>query len=182
MRMSASCRKRPRMPRSSAERGFTLLELLVVLAIVSLTGAVVIPRFTAISASFDYALKREGFEQTLNGLAYQAYRDNQDFVLDGAFTAAGWDPKSAAKQADGNDIQGGLRTRPLIAVAREHLPPVNTIPPPLPLPDGWRLTTSDPIYYRRSGYCSGGSVELVIGQSRYSYALAPPLCQAVLAE
>ena len=170
------------MTRGSAQRGFTLLEMLVVLAIVSLTSAIIVPRFTTISASFDYALEREGFEQTLNGLSYQAYRDNQDFVLDGAFTATGKNPESGRKQSNDDDLPGGLRARPLIAVQREHLPPVNSIPPPLALPNGWRLNISKPIYYRRSGYCSGGNVELIIGQARYSYALAPPLCQAVAAE
>ena len=39
--------------------------MLVVLLIVSLTAGIVVPRMTTMGASFDFALKREAFEQTM---------------------------------------------------------------------------------------------------------------------
>jgi prepilin-type N-terminal cleavage/methylation domain-containing protein len=161
--------------------GFTLLEMVVVLVIVSLTAGIAIPRLPAMSASFDFALKRQTFEQMISGLSYQAFRDSQDLVLSGNYTESGRQKDDSAKQQTGEILPPSLRTRPLIDAAREDLAPVNPAFAALELPEGWRVQVNDPIYYRGSGYCTGGKLELLIGQRRYSYVLNPPLCDLSLA-
>jgi len=163
-------------------RGFTLLEMLVVLVIVATTSAVVFPNLTAMSSSVDFALKRDGFERTIGGLAYRFFRENQDAILVGTYTDQGRVTDSEPKQNSGTTIPGGMRTRSLIANQREILPPVISMYPDFKLPEGWRLEIKEPIYFHSSGFCDGGEVDVVIGRAQYSYVLVPPLCRAIRAE
>jgi prepilin-type N-terminal cleavage/methylation domain-containing protein len=188
--MSASCRSRQPMSRpekernaATGERGFTLLEIVIVLVIVAMTGAIVFPRLTTMAASFEFASQRDSFEQALNGLSYKTYRENDDKILQGSYTDAG--RAEAAKQPrrdPGTILPPEMRTRSLLAESREHLPPVVTNYAALPLPQGWEMVIAEPIYFRGSGYCSGGTVELFVGRLQYSYRLRPPLCRAELME
>lgn len=170
------------MRAGSRARGFTLLEIVVVLVIVSMTGAIVFPRLATMGASFEFASQRDTFEHTLNGLSYQAYRDNNDKVLSGTYTAAGRDEMAQARPARGETLSANMRTRSLLTESREHLPPVNASQAEVPLPDGWEVVIGEPIYYHGSGYCSGGTVDLYVGRLQYSYMLRPPLCRAELVE
>lgn len=171
-----------RTRRRSRARGFTLLEVVIVLVIVSMTGAIVFPRLATMAASFEFASQRDMFEQALNGLSYQAYRDNSDKIFSGLYTATGREEVKQARSQRGETLAPHLRTRSLIVESREHLPPVTTSYAEVPVPDGWEVVVGEPIYYRGSGYCSGGTVELYIGRLQYSYALRPPLCRAELVE
>ena len=165
----------------SGAKGFTLLELLVVLVIVSLTAGMVLPRLTTMGASFDFALKREGFEMALNGLAYQAFRNNQEMVLSGDYTDAGRIPGSEPKPELGDTLAPGLRALTAGGAVIEHLPPINPAYAELPLPQDWRVSVKQPVYIRASGFCEGGVVALTIGNADYTYTLSPPLCRAQLA-
>ena len=164
------------------ERGFTLLEIVVVLTIIAMTSAIVFPRLTTMAASFEFAAQRDSFEQALSGLSYQAYRENDDKVLHGFYTAAGRDATGQPRRRPSNTLPPQMRTRSLFTESREHLPPVRTTYAVLPLPEGWEMAIEEPIYFRGSGYCSGGAVELFVGSLRYSYDLRPPLCRAELRE
>ena len=163
-------------------KGFTLLEMLVVLVIVSLTAVMVVPRLTTMGASFDFTLKRESFEQTLNGLAYQAFRNNQDLVLIGEYTDAGRIPGSEPKHNLGDSLDPGMRALVAGNTTIEHLPPISPAYAELPLPSGWHVSVQQPVYIRASGFCGGGTVALEIGNADYTYVLAPPLCHAQLTE
>jgi prepilin-type N-terminal cleavage/methylation domain-containing protein len=176
---------RPEIERIAAtgERGFTLLEIVVVLVIVAMTSAIVFPRLTTMAASFEFASQRDNFEQALNGLTYRAYRDNDDKTLQGLYTAAGrGDEANQPRRESGTVLPPAMRTRSLTAESREHLPPVTKSYAMLPLPAGWEAVIENPIYFRGSGYCSGGTVELFVGRLQYSYRLRPPLCRAELME
>lgn len=164
------------------DRGFTLLEMLVVLVILGLTAGVVVPQMSTMGASFDFSLKREAFEQTLNGLAYQAFRDNQDLLLIGDYTDAGRVEGSEPKRDPGASLAASMRTLPAAGEERVHQPPLNPAYAQLPLPAGWRATVSAPIYFRASGFCGGGAVTLEIGRAAYSYELSAPQCHARLVD
>jgi prepilin-type N-terminal cleavage/methylation domain-containing protein len=173
-------RRANKFPIPGTSGGFTLLEMLIVLLIVGTTGAIVIPRLTTISSSFDFALKREAFEQVLDGISYQAFRDSQEIVLAGEYTDHGHTTGTEAAQDNGTVIAGGLRTLSAVDATRELLPPLNPAYPAPPLPAGWRMTVDSPIYFHPTGYCTGGTVALEIGKATYEYTLAPPLCRATL--
>ena len=168
-------------PNIDKRRGFTLLEMLVVLLIVSTTGAIVIPRLTTISSSFDFALKREAFEQILSGLSYQAFRDNQEMVLSGEYSEQGRISGSEVRRDNGTTIAGGLRTLSAAETMRELPVPLNLAYANLSPPAGWRVVVDAPIYFHGTGYCTGGNVRVEIGNAVYQYVLAPPLCRATLA-
>ncbi len=177
------------MPRPDAadraapgERGFTLLEIVVVLVIVSMTSAIVFPRLATMAASYEFASQRDTFEQTLNGLPYKAYRENSDAILHGFYTAVGRDEARQPQGERGTTLAPFMRTRPPTSGSREHLPPVTAAYASITMPQGWEVVVDEPIYFRGSGYCSGGTVDLFVGRLQYSYVLRPPLCRAELVE
>ena len=163
-------------------RGFTLLEVVVVLVIVSLTAALAFPRLSTMAASFNFASDRDQFEQTLNDLPYAALRSNSDKLLLGTYTDAGRDARLVPRRDTGATLDPSLRTRSLVADSREYLPPVNADFVPVALPAGWQMQVDDAIYYHGSGYCTGGTVKLLVGSLQYIYELKPPLCRAQLME
>lgn len=163
-------------------RGFTLLEMLVVLVIVATASAIVFPNLTTLSSSVDFAFKRDGFERTIDGIAYRVFRENQDAVLVGTYTDKGRISGDDSKKDSGTTIQGNMRTRQLITTQREILPPVIPFYPDFTLPEGWRLDVREPVYFHSSGFCDGGKFDLTIGRARYEYVLAPPLCRATRVE
>jgi prepilin-type N-terminal cleavage/methylation domain-containing protein len=166
----------------SHTRGFTLLEVVVVLVIVSMTAALAFPRLSVMAASFTFATERDQFEQTLNGLPYTALRSSSDQILLGTYTETGRDTRKQPSRSPGDTLDPSLRTTSLLANAREHLPPVNASFAAVPLPSGWQMEVTEPIYYRTSGFCTGGRINLFIGRVEYTYQLRPPLCRAELVE
>jgi prepilin-type N-terminal cleavage/methylation domain-containing protein len=182
MKMLAYFRERPRRIDSDQNSccGFTLLEMLIVLLIVGLTSAVVLPRLPLMADSLDFALKRQSFEQELSGLAYRAYAEKQDFILSGHYDSSGRASDQDQLNQRRTQIRGDLRALPAREGARELLPPIVTGDVAPAMPEGWEMVVSHPIYFHGSGYCSGGDVELRVGQLRYGYALGAPSCKAIL--
>ncbi len=184
MKTSVSFQERQRQAASYklSSRGFTLLEILVVLFIVGVTSAVVLPRLPLVADSLDFALKRQSFEQSLSGLAYEAYTENQDFVLSGHYTSLGRATEQTGTNSTRQGIRADLRTLPAAGEGREYLPPVILADVTPSMPEGWELVVAEPIYFRGSGFCTGGEAELVIGRLRYAYALKAPSCEATLVD
>lgn len=78
MRTSAS------FPRELSRRGFTLLELLVVMAIIGLMAALVGPNLQRLVGSMDRATRRDGLVADVASLSYRAYALGQSFELSDA--------------------------------------------------------------------------------------------------
>lgn len=157
-----------------------MLEMVAVLFVIGLVSSIVIPRLPAMQASLDFALKRDSFEQAMNGLAYQAFKENQDFILSGTYDANGQVGEAPSIGAPDNGIPGRMKVLPLIDTTRVMMPSVTPAQMAPPLPEGWRLEIATPIQYRASGYCSGGTADLAIGRRRYTYTIKPPLCEVAL--
>ncbi|MBY0510769.1 MAG: prepilin-type N-terminal cleavage/methylation domain-containing protein [Rhodospirillaceae bacterium] len=160
------------------QRGFTLLEVLVVLAMVGLLSALALPQFSVISDRLDFTLKRESFERELSGLGYRAFTEGQPLVLSGQYPR---DPKRASPAPEIEDPYSTASLELGLAPGQYRvLQPVMANDAPLMLPKDWRLTAETPVIYQVSGFCGGGSVSLAVGTQRYVYTLKAPECRVEL--
>jgi general secretion pathway protein G len=64
------------------QRGFTMIELLVVLVILGLTSALVLPKFPSIYERFKGKAEEDKFYQSLSVLNLRAYTQQTQLVLD----------------------------------------------------------------------------------------------------
>jgi prepilin-type N-terminal cleavage/methylation domain-containing protein len=178
--MSDFCPKRkPRPPspdRPALTSGFTLLEVLVVLALVGLLTAFSLPQFSVIRDRLEFTLNRESFERDLAGLSYRAFKEGRPFVLAGQY------PRRADETAASDASQQEATDNPAFLEPGQLRPshPVLLADAPLTLPAEWQVTVDRPIYYQVSGFCSGGAVKLTVGRRTYAYDVKAPLCQAEL--
>ncbi len=70
--------------RQDTRRGFTLIEILVVLVVVGLMAGLALPRLFAMAQRFEWASQREQLRVDVANLGYQAYRNGRSQVLDAA--------------------------------------------------------------------------------------------------
>lgn len=71
------------MIRSNAHsKGFTLLELLVVLVIMGLMASLIMPEFEKILTSLNASLERDRIQSEITSLSYRAYTLGQSFTLE----------------------------------------------------------------------------------------------------
>ena len=176
--MSDSCQRRRRKPsnRARGKKGFTLLEILVVLALVGLMTAFTLPQFSIVRDRLTFTLNRESFERDLGGLAYAAFKDGRPVILKGQYPRPPGGDKAPEKDEEFDSKEplflepGQLRPAPPVIAADAELP----------LPEDWRVTVAKPIIFQASGFCEGGTVDLLIGDLRYTYDLKAPTCEVAL--
>ena len=77
MQTSASCRR----DALRLAQGFTLLELLVVMAVVGLLAGLIAPNLEKLLGSVDRATRRDGLAADIAGLSYRAYTLGEAFEL-----------------------------------------------------------------------------------------------------
>ena len=175
--MWASCLKARHSHNAARQRGFTLLEVLVVLALVGLLTAFTLPQFSIIRDRLTFNMNRESFERELSGLRYAAFREGRAVVLNGEY------PRPAKTEEPASSSSGSIfKNEPDFSEPGQLRPmrPTIYLDAQLTLPDTWSLSVKEPIIYQPSGFCGGGTVDLLIGQVRYVYDLKAPACQAQL--
>lgn len=144
------------MARSACSRhsdlasGFTLIEILVVAAILGAIAALVMPQVERMFSRFSVALNRDDIERQIAGLGARAYVEGRTLKLQT------WPPATERE----------------IAEAPPEIVRVM-------LPAGWKLTVPQPIVYRFDGSCLGGRVVLEADGVALGYRLSPPFCPPV---
>jgi len=169
--------QRPRRrPNKAAAGGFTLLEILIVLALVGLMAAFSLPQFSVVQDRLAFTLNRDTFERELGGLSYAAFKEGRPLVLSGEY------PRRANESSGGSAMSVPQAIDPSLLRPGDLRPiePVTSGAARLNLPEDWQVNVKNPIVYQPSGFCGGGSVDLIVGDLRYAYDLKAPTCQVEL--
>jgi prepilin-type N-terminal cleavage/methylation domain-containing protein len=149
--------------------GFSLLEMLMVVFIIGLAAALVTPNLPMVFDRLASANQRDSFHRDINTLPYAAFEANQDLVLtEGRHEAReiNTDEPNASALAVMNDVitPGSYRS-------------ANLKPVVLNIPEKWVVQVPKPIFYRASGFCSGGRIIVSVGTLTDELNLLPPYCQ-----
>ena len=147
MRTSDTCRTE----RRSRRRGFTLLELLIVLALLGLATAVALPNLERLYAAATRTSERDRVLDQVAALGREAMLHGRAYVVFGNARAPGAD--EAARYA-------GYETYVV------------------DVPEGWRLEFDRPLLVRANGVCLGAALTLSHPEeAAVRVELAPPYCR-----
>ncbi|MDE0241997.1 MAG: prepilin-type N-terminal cleavage/methylation domain-containing protein [bacterium] len=147
MRTSDTTRKKVRKSRL----GFTLLELLIVLALLGLATAIAMPNLERFYAAATRATERDYVLDQVAALGRQAVLNGSAYVVFG--NAPSLDPSEAARFAEYETYV-------------------------VDVPDGWRLQFDQPLVVLANGVCLGGALTLSReGEETVRVELAPPYCR-----
>jgi prepilin-type N-terminal cleavage/methylation domain-containing protein len=142
-----ACRRAAKAP------GFSLFELMIVLAILSLMGVLAMPSLLKIADRTSFSLNRQDVERQLDALPQIAASLGRNVVLTSSPTAESAYLDDASPSDADTDAY------------------------PVKLPSGWTLTVDAPIRYRYDGTCSGGRLHVAVGSFEADYRMNPPLCE-----
>jgi len=124
---------------SQSTRGFTLVETIVVLALIALVTSIVFPNFTRLYDSTVLGSQKEDILGQIGDLGFRAYIEGRRFEL--------------------TNLRGG-DAQAVVAV-----------------PDGWVVSTLQPVIYKVNGVCLGGEVTLSTGVQQETFMLKAPYCK-----
>lgn len=153
----------------AAQGGFSLLEMLTVLFIIGAATALATPNLPLLLDRLSFAAERDTLVRDINRLPYVALGMGQDLVLSEEETMSSTAPQdqftlrlnNSATRLESGRYNAGLPAQPA----------------PLNVPEGWSIEIAEPIFYRPTGFCSGGNITATAGSLRYEFKLAAPYCQ-----
>jgi prepilin-type N-terminal cleavage/methylation domain-containing protein len=134
-------------------RGYTLLELMIVLFIFALLTGMVAPRLMTMYDSVQAAYQRDDIASQISSLSYQAYQQGINFRFE-----------TYPFNTSNEDYE----------ILKQYII--------LDIPENWKIIASEPIVFRANGACTGGKVSLQYGEVIYPIELVPPFCRAKLYE
>ena len=158
-------RERAGRPRPGRDRGFTLLELLVVLLLAALLIALAAPAGERFRASIARSTERDYILDQLADLGRQAMLRGRTFVvLSTGSDASVWDSSDADPASRGHAFES-------LSMGRYEAHVVD-------VPEGWDIAFDEPLVIRANGVCLGA--ELVLhyrGIVDVRVVLKPPYCR-----
>lgn len=134
-----------------------MLELLVVMAIMAGLVAIALPSFVQLFARVRYSYERSDVERQLYDMPQLVRQRGRGGVL--------VDSSLSVRDAAAADVEG----REAVLQRWDFLR--------IDLPQGWSMRVPRPLFYRFTGACSGGEVDLSTPSAVFRYRLAPPLCR-----
>lgn len=134
--------------------GVTLIELMVILALLALMGAMAVPEIERVFGSLRFRLNRDDIERQLAALQQQAYLDSRNYLLMSMPTL---------------NVQE-------VNEQRQQLIRYDALLAPIKLPQGFALEIDRPILFRRNGLCDGGRVQVQVAKFAYVYVMNGPRC------
>ena len=135
---------------ANTNQGFSLMELLVVLALISLLGALALPNLVGLFGSVTRATERDSILDQLAAIGRDALLAGRGYVVYG--------------------------TTPQIGPAVVIDEPFETYP--LVLPEGWQVDLDRPLRVRPNGVCLGATATLRHPDvETFEVVLAPPYCR-----
>jgi len=148
-------------------KGFTLLEILIVLLILGLSAAVVFPNLPLLIDRVSYSNKRKSFDQQLNSLPHAAIRNNQDIILSETLLRKGL-----------TNEKSNYVSEQIYELAKSlNYQSSNLYPASIEIPENWSIKIPNPIIYRSSGLCLGGELKIKTTKQSYDIRLLPPSCK-----
>ena len=150
-------------PRTVDRDGFTLLELLVVMAILAGLVAIALPSLNTLVARVRASFQRSDIEQQLRQLPLLVRQSGHSGILA--------DPSQTTVAGS---LAGDPTLRAVSEVERaERLK--------IALPSGWTMHIVKPVFYHFTGVCTGGEVDFSLPPQSFRYILTAPLCRPQLA-
>ncbi len=143
--------------------GFTLIELMIVLAILASLAAIAFPGLIRIYASVTASFEQQDLERQLLALPQQMRLAGSNGILaDPSDSIPAPDASGSATETKSDNVFGGWQRLQL------------------DLPNGWSMSVPQPIIYHFTGTCDGGEVIFSLPPVSLSYDLVAPLCRPLL--
>ena len=167
---------------SSSPCGFTLLELLVVLALVGLVAAIAFPNLERLYGAVTRETERDHILDQFAGLGLRAMRQGRNFVVFGAGGPGGpgfsVSPESGAAftaETGAAFAAGNSASTPSDA---ESASLAGYTPYAIEAPEGWEIRLEPPLRVRANGVCLGATLILRYqGEAEPRIELMAPWCR-----
>lgn len=160
----------------AAARGFTLLELVVVLLLLALVTALAMPNLDRLAAGVARGTERDRILDQFVGLGRQAMLQRRNYVVFG--TGAGQDTGSPAPGRETADAAGGEPGRDAAGPSSDPFLHADHERYAIDLPEGWEIGLDPPLVVRANGACLGARLTLRHrGAVAVEVDLEPPYCR-----
>ena len=164
-------------PGLAAAPGFVLLELLVVLLLLGLLGALALPNLERLQGAVTTRTERDYILDQIAGLGRQAMLQERAYVVLGT-----------RREGGDADISDAVRMTPDAAREQPRTRPSGTPGGPAPhpdhehyvidLPEGWEIRLDEPLVVHANGVCLGAGLTLYVrGAEDFRVELDPPYCR-----